>query len=48
MDEKKEDGKMIDQKQEGNKPVASDAEVLKLAKKGMKKYRKTLDKLAKN
>lgn len=48
MDENKEDGKMIDQKHDGKKPVASDAAVLKLAKKGMKKYRKTLDKLAKN
>ncbi|MEK4877021.1 MULTISPECIES: hypothetical protein [Paenibacillus] len=48
MDEKKEDGQMIEQKQEGKQSAASDAEVLKLAKKGMKKYRKTLDKLAKN
>ncbi|MDN4090969.1 hypothetical protein [Paenibacillus polymyxa] len=49
MGDKKEDEKMISEnKQVQPTTTISDAEVMKVAQKGMNKYRRTLDKLSKN
>lgn len=47
MDKDKEEKEMIT-KNETQTAITTDAAVKSLAKKGMKKYRKMLDKLAKN
>ncbi|WP_180361637.1 hypothetical protein [Paenibacillus polymyxa] len=49
MGDKKEDKEMISEnKQVQPTTTVSNANILKVAQKGMSKYRKTLDKLSKN
>lgn len=49
MEEKKEEENMITKNSDTQKTTTiSNSDVMKLAKKGANKYRKTLDKLAKN
>lgn len=48
MDKDREDKKMIAKDQSQKTMTANNDAVMLLAKKGSKKYRKTLDKLAKN
>ncbi len=48
MTEKRDDSMAVNKKESNAVTTAKTEDILKLSKKGMNKYRKTLDKLAKN